>query len=116
MVKSSNILCICAKFVWAGAAILVLLVTLYAFDGSPNSDAGVVLILSMLFLSFPSGLLYAALFTVVAILIKQYFSIIIPTSYFSIVLDWAALFALGYLQWFYLVPWLYRKWQASRAR
>lgn len=97
------------KAAWMGVAVLILFVTLYAFDGKPNNDIGTFLVWSMLFLSFPSGLIYLALFTVVAMLIEKYLSTVIPTSYISLTMDWIALFALGYLQWFKLMPYLIDK-------
>jgi hypothetical protein len=93
------------KALWIGAAVFVFAVTLYAFDGKPNSDIGVFFAWYMLFLSFPSGLLVS----LVHAALDEGLSITIETSYLSFVLDWVGFFALGYLQWFKLVPYFISK-------
>lgn len=104
-----------AKAVWVGISVLVLFITLYAFDGKPNSDIEIFLVWYMFSLAFPSGLLYALLFSGISILLDNYFSITLYTTYLSLTLSWLGLFVLGYLQWFKLLPWLVEKWRARRA-
>lgn len=99
------------KALWIGATVFVLLVTLYAFDGKPNSDIGIFFAWCMLFLSFPSGLLVSLVYVAV----YEGLSITIETSYLSLVLDWVGFFVLGYLQWFKLVPWLIARWRSRRT-
>lgn len=93
---------------WIGIAVLMLLTTLFAFDGKPNSDAEVVLAWSMLLLSFPSGLLVP----LCHVFLNDYLSVTVHVSYLSIAIDWLGLAGLGYVQWFVLVPWIWRKWRA----
>lgn len=100
------------KGLWIVGTITVLLVTLYAYDGKPNSDIEVLLAWAMIFLSFPSGLIFAGLFSLVADSLNRLFNIVIHTSYVSLVLSWMGFLLLGYLQWFKLIPWLVRKFQA----
>lgn len=94
------------KVVWVGFTLLILLVTLYAFDDKPNSDIDIFLSWSMLVLSFPAGLIFALLFTGISILLGKYFSMVIYTTYLYLGLSWLILFVLGYLQWFKLMPYL----------
>lgn len=91
-----------AKALWIGAAVFLLFVTLYGFDGKPNSDIGIILAWYGLFLSFPAGLLVSLMHAV----LYDGFSITVETSYLSLVLDWLGFFVLGYLQWFKLLPYL----------
>lgn len=88
------------RAIWVGATILVLSISLYAFDGKQNSDIGVFFAWCMLILSFPGGLLvplaHVALF--------DGLSIAVETSYLSLVLDWVGFYALGYVQWFKIAP------------
>lgn len=93
-----------ARAVWVVLALVVLVVVLAAFDGSPNSDVGEVLDWPMLALGFPLSLAYPALFTGVAILREKLGLPPIRTSYVELVVSWSALFALGYFQWFKIVP------------
>ena len=93
------------KVLWLIAAFAVLFVTLYAFDGKPNSDVWVFLIWMMLILSFPASLAVS----LAHMLIGTCFSVTIETSYVSLALEWSAYFALGYIQWFVFLPYLIRK-------
>ena len=96
------------KIVWIAAATFSLFFTLYAFDGKPNSDIGPLFAWSMVALSFPAGLLVQ----LVHIALYDWFSIAVKTSYFSLLIDGASFLLMGYLQWFVLLPWLWRKWKA----
>lgn len=98
------------KALWIGATVLVLLVTLYAFDGKPNSDIWIFLTWLMLVLSFPAALAVS----LVHMGLGAVFSITIKTSYLSLALEWVGYFVLGYLQWFKLVPYLIVKLRALR--
>lgn len=93
------------KALWIGAMVVVLCITLYAFDGKPNSDIGIFLVWSGLFLSFPVGLLVP----LVHVVLYESFSIAIETSYLSLVLDWLGFCIVGYLQWFMFAPYLIGK-------
>lgn len=88
------------KVVWISSAIFVLMTTLYAFDGEPDSDIGVFFAWSTLVLSFPGGLIVPLMHTA----LDAVFSITIETSYLSFVLDWIGFVAVGYFQWFRIFP------------
>ncbi|HXM83988.1 MAG TPA: hypothetical protein VN929_18990 [Burkholderiales bacterium] len=100
-----------AKAAWLGVAVAALLITLYAFDGRPNSDIGIFLAWFTLVLAFPISLLVALLFTGVAIAAEKLFSAVIPESYLLLLVNWVCFIAAGYWQWFVLLPWLWRKWK-----
>ncbi|MGH8769052.1 MAG: hypothetical protein ACREVT_12855 [Burkholderiales bacterium] len=95
------------KAIWITLAVIVLFVTLYAFDGKTNSDIWIFLTWSMLILSFPASLIVS----LVHMALGVGFSITIKTSYLSLAIEWTAYFILGYWQWFVLLPWLWRKWK-----
>ena len=103
------------RAIWILLAVIVLFMTLYSFDGKPNSDIGIFLAGSMLTLAFPISFLVVLLFVGVSIAVEQLFSVVSQTSYLSILVSWACLFTAGYWQWFVLLPWLWRKWKARRA-
>lgn len=100
-----------AKVSWIGIAVVALLVALYGFDGNTNSDIWIVLTWSMLVLAFPGSLIVS----LAHMALGAGLAITIGTSYLSLGIEWAAYFALGYLQWFVLVPRLWRKWKAWRS-
>jgi hypothetical protein len=102
------------RAVWVVLSVMVLVVSLYRFDGKPNSDIEVFLAWSMLVLSFPSSLLIALLLSGTAIVAEALFSTVIPSHYWSIFISWICFFVVGYWQWFVLLPWLWRKWRTRR--
>jgi len=97
------------KAVWVLLAILVLVVTLYGFDGKPNSDIGIFLGWSLLAISFPLSLVIAMLFSTFAIVAHEIWATTIPVTHLSLIVSWIAFVAAGYWQWFVLLPWLVRK-------
>ena len=94
-----------ARIVWTALAACVLFVTLYGFDGKPNSDIGSFLAWVMVGLTAPLGLLVP----LIHVGLYEAFLLSIPTSYFSLSLDWLGFFVMGYLQWFKLAPFLFRR-------
>jgi hypothetical protein len=78
---------------------------------SPN-DLSVVLIYSMLTLSFPLGLVVSLLMGGVAYwahLANWQFHQSIQGPWISITIVWLAFFIVGYIQWFKLIPYLIKK-------
>lgn len=100
------------KGLWIAAAVIVLAFTLYAFDGKPNSDIGILFAWYMLALSFPASLVVP----LVHVALFDGLGIAVESSYSSFVLDWLGFFLVGYLQWFVVVPWLWRKWKVVHVR
>lgn len=103
-----------AKTVWVGLTVFVLSVTMYFYDGTPHSDIAVFLAWAMLILSFPSSLVFAFLDAVTVEALREFFSISIQVSYPSLLLYWFGHFVLGYLQWFHVVPFLWKKWRRGK--
>jgi hypothetical protein len=106
------------KWFWLSCSIGVLLLTFAIFDGTPATrDAEVVLLYGMLVLCFPVGQLVVVIFWLVGLLIETTMhKLVIPAGYLTLVVEWLIFFAAGYVQWFVLLPWLWRKWKARRER
>ena len=105
------------KWCWLICSIGVLLLTLAIYDGTPATrDAELVLLYGMLFLCFPVSQLVAVIFWLIGFFVETTMhKLAIPTSYLTLVIEWLVLFIAGYLQWFVLLPWLWRKWKARQA-
>ena len=103
------------KWLWVLGAFLALLASLLAYDGKPNSDADLLLGYAMLTLSFPLGLVLAAALSLLGQIAYAITGYVFTTSYASIAVTWLLFFIAGYLQWFVLLPWLWRKWKAKRT-
>lgn len=104
------------KAFWIAIAIAVLAITLWGFDGKPNSDIGVFLAWSMLVLAVPSSFVVALVFSGIAMAADRFFSVVIPTTYVSLALTWACFAVVGYWQWFVLLPWIRRKWAGGAPK
>jgi hypothetical protein len=100
-----------ARAAWIGIAAVVLLVAL-GLDGRAQSDTWIFLTWAMLVLTFPAGLGVSLGHLAAGVDL----SMTIGNSYFALVVEWLVYFGLGYLQWFVLLPWLWGKWKARRAR
>ena len=92
------------KMGWLTSCLAVLAITLYRFDGTPNSDIGVFQIYSMLCLCFPAGFVFLLVASVTLYLLETYFSFVVGSSYPALLIEWLGFFTFGYLQWFWLLP------------
>lgn len=97
-----------AKVAWIGIAAVVLLITLSVFDGKESGDIWIFHTWAMLILSFPAGLAVSAVHYTLDIA----FLMVVETSYLLLTLEWFVYFVFGYIQWFVLLPWLWRRKRA----
>jgi hypothetical protein len=104
------------RALWVFLTVAVLTVVLRGFDGRPNSDIEEVLAWTMLPLGFPASLLFPAAFAGYASAREALGQGPVVVTYLSLVVSWAVLFALGFIQWFILLPALLRRLRARRAR
>lgn len=106
------------KIVWVLCSVAVLAVTLTRYAPDSASDIGIFLVYGMLFLAFPVSLLVAALVALLALLQEQLgvpLLDLISSNYVGFSVMWLMFFIAGYVQWFVLLPWLWRKWKSRRA-
>jgi len=101
-------------WIWTALALAVLAYCQFVFDGKPNSDAENVLIVLMGILSFPSSFLAGAIAVGIAFACERLFGSPLPTSRSEMFVNWALFFAMGYLQWFVLVPRIWSRWRARK--
>jgi len=94
------------RTIWILLAAVVLSVTIVNFDPESNPDISIFLFYGMVVLTFPAGLLLAAIMSFATIRLHSVFGLEIPSNYGSIMLMWLAFFAVGYWQWFVLVPYI----------
>lgn len=101
-----------AKATWSGLCFIALLLIIGITDPSrPDTikDAGTVLAYFMLTLSFPIGFLGVILL----IGLSQIFSLGEMGPYTSNMITWLLLVALGYVQWFMLLPYFVKRIRKS---
>lgn len=98
---------------WTLGAVMALIASLIIYDGKPNSDADLVLGYAMLALSFPLGFVISVAANLLGQIAYATAGYVFTTNYVSIIVTWFIFFIAGYVQWFVLLPWLWRKWKAK---
>ena len=104
------------RIVWISSGLGVLIVTLHSFDGTPNSDAELLLIYGMGLLSFPTSVLVTLVLGALSEALYLTRGDYLQASYTSILVAWGVFLSSGYVQWFRGVPWVLRKVRARRRR
>lgn len=112
MIKTGRIV---LRSIWIILSLAVLLYCQYVFDGKPNSDAEEVLIILMLILSIPASFVAGAIAVGVAFSFERLMHSPLQTTRLEMLFTWALFFAVGYVQWFMLVPRVWSKWTQRRA-
>lgn len=80
-----------------------------------NGEAHILFAWLMMLLTFPSGFILISSIGSVGYLLDTYFGLMLPPNEIMLFPLWFALVVLGYLQWFILVPKLWRKWLGKAA-
>ena len=101
--------------VWIVLSLAVLLYCQYVFDGKPNSDTEEVLAILMFILSFPASFVAGAIIAAVAFGYERLLHAPLYTSRLEMLFDWGVFTAMGYFQWFVLLPRAWSKWKHRRA-
>lgn len=110
-------LALTTKVVWLLMANGILIFTLHLYDGTPATrDAELILLYGMLILSFPASQIVLLILGAIGYLVELCGGkISVPINYLTLVVDWLVFLIVGYLQWFVLLPWLWRKLKTSRV-
>jgi hypothetical protein len=105
------------KFVWILCCVFVLFISLTQYESGASSDNGVFLVYSMLVLAFPASLLVAGLITLM-VLLQESLGVplldLIESNRVGLCVMWLSFCIAGYLQWFVMLPWLWRKWKSRK--
>lgn len=105
------------KVIWLLLATSIFFLTLDIYDGTASTrDAELILIYGMIVLSFPASQLIAlaiGLFGHLATAMGM--NMAISNNYLTLTIEWIIFLSSGYLQWFVLFPWLWRRWKKRRA-
>ena len=98
-------ICQIMKWTWLVLALLLLLFTVLVFDGTPNSDADIVLGYGLLILTFPIGLLVSVVEGFAGRAAFHVMGLNSTTTFLSLGATWLIYAVIGYLQWFVFIPW-----------
>lgn len=92
---------------WIGLMICVLL---FAVGARQFQEMDIAVIYFMLFLTFPAGLLFAVI--VAALSTPEHY---LPGGLLGTLVVWPFFFMFGYIQWFILIPAIYRRYAKRRS-
>jgi hypothetical protein len=96
------------KIVWTATCLLVLAVTIYGSKLPESRDNGLVMVLAMAVLCFPSAYVIAYAYSGISSLSPAGLLARGGESYIAFVITWLGFFAAGYVQWFVLLPMVIR--------
>lgn len=102
------------RWSWVATSIVALVFAMIVFDRGENRDIDIVLAWVMMTLSFPASVICAMLYGALFFMLESVFAIQVGSGRGEMVATWVGLFAAGFVQWFYLVPYLWRKCQRLR--
>lgn len=81
-----------------------------------SGERGLLGMITLIALTFPLGVAWALALNLAAYLMEPTWLADQASDVWLALLVWMGFFVVGYLQWFVLLPWLWRKWKAARAR
>ena len=96
------------KVLWLTMAFVALYVGLATTATDGRHDGEIVMAYVMLGLSFPSGLVVAAVFSIASYVTWRATGYVVPNTAVPVVASWLALAAAGWFQWFWMAPILLR--------
>ena len=92
------------------AACVVVLVFAYLH---PGAEASILFGMLMLSLTFPLGYVLATIVGFISSVLYNRFGVYAPDSFVVNLMAWTLLVVAGYIQWFILLPWAWRKFRGA---
>jgi hypothetical protein len=94
---------------WVVIAVLFIVLAVIGSWESMNAGETHLLFFLMLIWSFPSSIIASGLVTLPNIAYEYIFGRAMGYGLLVLIMQWFVFFVLGYLQWFVVVPWIYRR-------
>jgi len=92
--------------IWVTACVSV---PIFAFVNRDIKDTDIVVISAMLFLTFPVGIAFVGLVTLVLMALDSLLGVTVPSGFIFNFVIWVPMAILGYVQWFLLLPAAFRR-------
>lgn len=89
---------------------------MFAFVQREIPDADIAFCYLMLFLTFPTGYALMALLGGIFEMLFNLTGLVVPGGIVFSLCIWPLFVAIGYFQWFQMLPWLYRKLSSISKR
>ena len=103
---------IAVLILWVAAAIRT---STLPSQATQDGEWHLLALLVLIALTFPLGIVWAGLLNVVAYMLDAFNYRAEISEVLLVPLVWLSFFVVGYVQWFKLVPWLWRRWKDRRA-
>jgi hypothetical protein len=84
-------------------------VLVFAWVQRSIHDTDIAFAYLMLFLTFPSGYILAAVIGFLFYAFYEAWGIVVPGGFINNLVAWLMLVVVGYLQWIILIPWCFRR-------
>jgi hypothetical protein len=97
------------KIVWSVLWCTALVATLWAKNYESQRDIDLILTWLMIVVTFPSSLLGILIVSGISYMWHEFFHFAAYAGGIGIIITWLIFFSLGWLQWFVLVPRIFRK-------
>jgi len=104
------------KLAWLVIWSVALVATLWGTAYESQRDLDLVLTWFMIAFSFPSSLLGIFIAGGISYVWHEVFHLVAYAKSAGIIIPWFIFFSLGWLQWFVVTPWIFRKIQARKNR
>ena len=101
------------RILWIVVSLLALGGTLILLGKEGQEDIGIIFVYVMGALSFPVSVAWLVVAGTLYGLAHKLFGVFASGGHLEIVLNWLALFVLGYLQWFWVVPTLIKRFRTT---
>jgi hypothetical protein len=92
------------KIAWLSLALLIAVPLVVTYNPTSNRDNDIVLAYTLLTLTFPSGFVVVALYTLMGYILERLLSAQLPVGRLPMIVDCVVFLTAGYLQWFVCLP------------
>ena len=80
-----------------------------------NGEAHILFAMLMVLLTFPAGFILVSAISFIGMVLDRFLGLSLPSNEIMLVPLWLGFVAVGYFQWFILVPRLWGKWRGENA-
>ena len=95
-----------AAAVWAVACVAVLV---FAYIGRNSQDTDIIVSVALLALCFPASLALVTLLAGIFYLLNTWYGVVVPGGFGINVFEWLLFVVAGYVQWRFIVPYVFAK-------
>jgi hypothetical protein len=104
------------KIAWLSLAVLMAVPLVVTYNPTANRDNDIVLAYVLLTLTFPTGFVVAAFYSLLGYVLWRLFSLQLPAGRLPMIVDSFVFLSAGYVQWFVILPTVWKALKRKRLR